>query len=180
MGGAGEGRGGDSILREGCWVGRGGDSIPREGCWGWPDPRPLDNNGVSARWLPLQLGSVGTVVRDPEQSVGCASMAMFETVTPDMAKALGKQKCNQGKVNFREKEKQVLDQILGPGRYDARIRPSGVNGTDGPTIVRVNLFVRSIATISDNKMGESKTNPIRETSHDLPNHGKSTIDKLDV
>jgi len=34
-----------------------------------------------------------------------------------------------GKVNFREKEKQVLDQILGPGRYDARIRPSGVNGT---------------------------------------------------
>ncbi|XP_065340344.1 glutamate-gated chloride channel isoform X8 [Cloeon dipterum] len=33
------------------------------------------------------------------------------------------------KVNFREKEKQVLDQILGPGRYDARIRPSGVNGT---------------------------------------------------
>jgi anionic glutamate receptor len=32
-------------------------------------------------------------------------------------------------VNFREKEKQVLDQILGPGRYDARIRPSGINGT---------------------------------------------------
>jgi anionic glutamate receptor len=32
-------------------------------------------------------------------------------------------------VNFREKEKQVLDQILGPGRYDARIRPSGANGT---------------------------------------------------
>ena len=38
-------------------------------------------------------------------------------------------RCTQGKVNFREKEKQVLDQILGPGRYDARIRPSGVNGT---------------------------------------------------
>ncbi|KAK3930861.1 Glutamate-gated chloride channel [Frankliniella fusca] len=63
--------------------------------------------------------------------------------------------CNQSKsgvqkVNFREKEKQVLDQIL--GRYDARIRPSGENGTDGPAIVRVNLFVRSIATISDIKM----------------------------
>ncbi|KAL6260931.1 hypothetical protein P5V15_008459 [Pogonomyrmex californicus] len=56
------------------------------------------------------------------------------------------------KVNFREKEKQVLDNILGPGRYDARIRPSGENGTDGPAIVRVNLFVRSIATISDIKM----------------------------
>ena len=35
----------------------------------------------------------------------------------------------KAKVNFREKEKQVLDQILGPGRYDARIRPSGENGT---------------------------------------------------
>lgn len=33
------------------------------------------------------------------------------------------------KVNYRHKEKEVLDQILGPGSYDARIRPSGVNGT---------------------------------------------------
>ncbi|KYM77836.1 Glutamate-gated chloride channel [Atta colombica] len=38
-------------------------------------------------------------------------------------------RCTQPKVNFREKEKQVLDNILGPGRYDARIRPSGENGT---------------------------------------------------
>lgn len=37
--------------------------------------------------------------------------------------------CTNVKINFREKEKEVLDQILGPGRYDARIRPSGVNGT---------------------------------------------------
>ncbi|XP_029158501.1 glutamate-gated chloride channel isoform X6 [Nylanderia fulva] len=35
----------------------------------------------------------------------------------------------QKMVNFREKEKQVLDNILGPGRYDARIRPSGENRT---------------------------------------------------
>ncbi|CAB0045154.1 unnamed protein product [Trichogramma brassicae] len=33
------------------------------------------------------------------------------------------------KMNFREKEKQVLDDILGPSSYDARIRPSGENGT---------------------------------------------------
>ncbi|KAL0270035.1 UNVERIFIED_CONTAM: hypothetical protein PYX00_007579 [Menopon gallinae] len=65
-------------------------------------------------------------------------------------------------VNFREKEKQVLDQILGPGRYDARIRPSGINGTDGPAIVRVNLFVRSIATISDIKMEYSVQLTFRE------------------
>lgn len=37
--------------------------------------------------------------------------------------------CSYSKINFREKEKEILDQILGPGRYDARIRPSGVNGT---------------------------------------------------
>lgn len=36
---------------------------------------------------------------------------------------------NNAKVNFREKEKKVLDQILGQGKYDARIRPSGINGT---------------------------------------------------
>uniref|UniRef100_A0A182QHL9 Uncharacterized protein n=1 Tax=Anopheles farauti TaxID=69004 RepID=A0A182QHL9_9DIPT len=38
---------------------------------------------------------------------------------------------NNAKVNFREKEKKILDQILGAGKYDARIRPSGINGTAG-------------------------------------------------
>lgn len=33
------------------------------------------------------------------------------------------------KVNFREREKQILDKILGPGNYDRRIRPSGINST---------------------------------------------------
>jgi len=59
---------------------------------------------------------------------------------------------NVPRVNFREKEKKILDQILGAGKYDARIRPSGINGTDGPAVVNINLFVRSIATISDVKM----------------------------
>lgn len=36
---------------------------------------------------------------------------------------------SNAKINFREKEKKVLDQILGAGKYDARIRPSGINGT---------------------------------------------------
>ncbi|XP_045482290.1 glutamate-gated chloride channel isoform X4 [Harmonia axyridis] len=70
------------------------------------------------------------------------------------------------KINFREKEKEVLDQILGPGRYDARIRPAGANGTDGPAIVRVNLFVRSIATISDIKMEYSVQLTFREQWQD--------------
>ncbi|XP_050679577.1 glutamate-gated chloride channel isoform X7 [Leptidea sinapis] len=65
------------------------------------------------------------------------------------------------KINFREKEKQILDQILGPGRYDARIRPSGINGT-GPAVVNINLFVRSITTISDIKMEYSVQLTFRE------------------
>nr|AZZ73574.1 glutamate-gated chloride channel [Frankliniella occidentalis] len=73
--------------------------------------------------------------------------------------------CNQSKsgvqkVNFREKEKQVLDQIL--GRYDARIRPSGENGTDGPAIVVVNIFVRSISKIDDVTMEYSVQLTFRE------------------
>ncbi|CAK9801316.1 Glutamate-gated chloride channel [Anthophora plagiata] len=71
-------------------------------------------------------------------------------------------RCTRGKVDYRAKEKEVLDDILGPGRYDARIRPSGENATDGPAIVRVNLFVRSIATISDIKMEYSVQLTFRE------------------
>ncbi|KAL7039176.1 hypothetical protein ACKWTF_009826 [Chironomus riparius] len=69
---------------------------------------------------------------------------------------------NNPRVNFREKEKKILDQILGQGKYDARIRPSGINGTDGPAVVRINLFVRSIATISDIKMEYSVQLTFRE------------------
>lgn len=46
-------------------------------------------------------------------------------------------------MNFREKEKQVLDNILGPGRYDARIRPSGENGTGEYRDSRASLFTPS-------------------------------------
>ncbi|KAG6451317.1 glutamate-gated chloride channel isoform X1 [Manduca sexta] len=70
---------------------------------------------------------------------------------------------NSGKINFREKEKQILDQILGPGRYDARIRPSGINGTgDAPTLVRVNMYLRSISKIDDYKMEYSVQLTFRE------------------
>lgn len=29
-------------------------------------------------------------------------------------------------INFREKEKEILDQIIGSDRYDSRIRPAGL------------------------------------------------------
>ncbi|XP_013098511.1 glutamate-gated chloride channel isoform X20 [Stomoxys calcitrans] len=69
---------------------------------------------------------------------------------------------NNAKINFREKEKKVLDQILGAGKYDARIRPSGLNGTDGPAYVSVNIFVRSISKIDDVTMEYSVQLTFRE------------------
>ncbi|XP_032665165.1 glutamate-gated chloride channel isoform X3 [Odontomachus brunneus] len=79
-----------------------------------------------------------------------------------LAALLHPSRCTQVKVNFREKEKQVLDNILGPGRYDARIRPSGENGTDGPTNVKVNIFLRSISKIDDYNMEYSVQLTFRE------------------
>lgn len=32
-------------------------------------------------------------------------------------------------LNYREKEKAILDELFQQDRYDKRIRPSGVNGT---------------------------------------------------
>lgn len=38
-------------------------------------------------------------------------------------------------INFREKEKEILDQIIGSDRYDSRIRPAGMlNDTSKNTI----------------------------------------------
>ena len=38
-------------------------------------------------------------------------------------------------INFREKEKEILDQIIGSDRYDSRIRPAGMlNDTSKPYI----------------------------------------------
>lgn len=69
------------------------------------------------------------------------------------------------KVNYRAKEKQILDQILGPGRYDSRIRPTGINNAsdiDGPVVVRVNIMLRSISRIDDLNMEFSVQITFRE------------------
>jgi len=66
------------------------------------------------------------------------------------------------KINVRGKEKQILDKILQNSSYDRRIRPSGTNDTDGPTIVKINLMFRSFPTISDYKMEYSTILTFRE------------------
>jgi len=69
------------------------------------------------------------------------------------------------KVNYRQKEKQVLDSILGKG-YDQRIRPSGRNDTDGPAIINVNIYLRTISRIDDVKMEYSVQVTFREQWND--------------
>jgi len=56
------------------------------------------------------------------------------------------------KTNYRQKEKQILDRILDQEVYDSRMRPTGINSTDGATTVNVNLYVRSFEKIDDVKM----------------------------
>nr|QVD39303.1 Glutamate-gated chloride channel [Schistocerca gregaria] len=60
--------------------------------------------------------------------------------------------CSDQKTNIREAERQVMEHVLSPSRYDARLRPPGYNGTESPTVVRVNIFVRSISRIDDQHM----------------------------
>ena len=73
--------------------------------------------------------------------------------------------------NYRQIEKKILDDVLSPDVYDPRIRPAGLNTTgkifpqqseiflqcyqifsDGPSLVFVNVFVRSFSSIDDVKM----------------------------
>ncbi|KAG4077736.1 hypothetical protein HA402_011165 [Bradysia odoriphaga] len=58
---------------------------------------------------------------------------------------------NDSTMNIREKEKAILDQLLSDERYDASIRPPGANGTDGPVVVRVTIYVRSPPYVDDLK-----------------------------
>jgi len=46
---------------------------------------------------------------------------------PNSLFSLGRVKKNE--VNYRMEEAKILDKIMGPDSYDARIRPSGINGT---------------------------------------------------
>ncbi|XP_071044107.1 glutamate-gated chloride channel-like isoform X2 [Parasteatoda tepidariorum] len=71
-----------------------------------------------------------------------------------------------GKANFRQIEKKILDSIIGPGRYDSRIRPHGINNTDGPALVRVNIYIRSISEIDDVRMEYSVQLTFREQWRD--------------
>ncbi|XP_063875360.1 glutamate-gated chloride channel-like isoform X2 [Scylla paramamosain] len=69
--------------------------------------------------------------------------------------------CGPVSANFREREKQIIDEIIGPGNYDKRIRPAGANDT-GPAVVHINIMIRNVQTISDVKMEYSIQITFRE------------------
>jgi len=68
--------------------------------------------------------------------------------------------------NIRQVETDILDSVMGPSVYDSRIRPSGINGTDGATFVYVNVFVRSFSAINDVKMEYSFQITMRQQWND--------------
>merc|ERR1719270_889222 len=68
--------------------------------------------------------------------------------------------------NYRQIEKKILDDVLKPDKYDPRIRPAGLNTTDGPSLVYVNVFVRSFSSIDDVKMEYSFQITLRQQWND--------------
>jgi len=69
-------------------------------------------------------------------------------------------------TNYRQIEKDILDEVMGPKVYDPRIRPAGQNSTDGPSLVYVNVFVRSFSKIDDVKMEYSFQVTLRQQWND--------------
>jgi len=69
-------------------------------------------------------------------------------------------------TNYRQIEKDILDEVMGPKVYDPRIRPAGQNSTDGPSMVYVNVFVRSFSKIDDVKMEYSFQVTLRQQWND--------------
>ncbi|KAG7164559.1 Glutamate-gated chloride channel-like 14, partial [Homarus americanus] len=75
--------------------------------------------------------------------------------------AVGSDGSEISSANFRAREKQIIDEIIGPANYDKRIRPAGANDT-GPAIVHINIMIRNVQTISDVKMEYSIQITFRE------------------
>lgn len=93
---------------------------------------PHDGGAMDSRPTPFPFCPASQQVSISVQVIANLSSVLFCRQRISLSLSLSVPSGNQSKsgvakVNFREKEKQVLDQIL--GRYDARIRPSGENGT---------------------------------------------------
>jgi anionic glutamate receptor len=70
------------------------------------------------------------------------------------------------RLTMRQREKEILDEILGP-KYDTKIRPSPLaNSSSGETQVDVNLLLRSVSKIDDFNMEYSVQLLMREEWYD--------------
>nr|WES13121.1 glutamate-gated chloride channel subunit E [Caligus rogercresseyi] len=91
---------------------------------------------------------------------------LVDFVRPTRFRHRGHQKIRPTLINYRQEEKRILDRILDSEVYDRRMRPSGINTTDDPTIVNVNLYVRSFEKIDDVKMEYSVQITFRQQWND--------------
>jgi len=53
-------------------------------------------------------------------------------------------------ISIKQRETKIYDGIL--NGYDKRVRPDGLNETDGPTVVTANMYLRSFEDVNDVKM----------------------------
>ncbi|CAB4058243.1 GRGLCN [Lepeophtheirus salmonis] len=90
----------------------------------------------------------------------------MDFVRPTRFRHRGHLKPRPALINYRQEEKRILDRILDSEVYDRRMRPSGMNSTDDPTIVNVNLYVRSFEKIDDVKMEYSVQITFRQQWND--------------
>ncbi len=64
-------------------------------------------------------------------SSSSSSSSSSKAQAQEEEKGLSQASKSRRSVSFRMKEKEILDEVLGQGRYDKRIRPAGVNSTGG-------------------------------------------------
>lgn len=82
--------------------------------------------------------------------------ALIAITSPTLVAAQGR------RSNIRQREKQLLDQLLG-SQYDTKIRPNALaNSSVGETEVAVNLLLRSVSKIDDFNMEYSVQLTLRE------------------
>lgn len=73
---------------------------------------------------------------------------------------------SETQTNLATAQVRIQDSLLKPGVYDKRVRPAGDIRAQGSTIVRANVYVRSISDLSDADMSFKVQLTYRQQWHD--------------
>ena len=69
---------------------------------------------------------------DPDNDEVRQKLAIQQSTTPKYGiRRIDRKRRENRQMNFRMEEKKILDQILGKGDYDPRIRPAGIYNNTG-------------------------------------------------